>query len=111
MNQISKIEPKTSKFRTALLHVLDFVFSNAIGVSGLVLLAGFLMTDMFIYLKSAAFVSLGACFLFLLMTITALVKFGFKPVIAEMEINFLDLTMYSIFILGTLSLLTLELYN
>ena len=110
MNQITKITPKLSKLQIVLSHVLDFIFSNAIGVTGLAILVGFVLTDRMIYLKIACILSLMVTSLFLLLNATALIKFGINEVIAEIEVKFLDLTLYSTFLMGTFFFLTLEIF-
>jgi len=102
MHQITKIKPKESKFKIVLSYILSFIFSNAIGVTGLVILTSFLITDNLVYLKIASILSLLVISLFLLLNTTALIKFGIDEVIAEIEVKFLDLTLYSLFIASTL---------
>ena len=111
MNELTKTETENSKLKTSLIHFFDFVFSNAIGVSGLFILAGFVLTNEVLYLKIATVLSLIVVLLFFLLSVTALYRFGIDEVIAEIEIKFLDLTMYSAFILGTILFLVLELFN
>jgi len=102
MHQITKIKPKESKFRIVLSYILNFIFSNAIGVTGLVILTSFLITGNMVYLKIASILSLVVTSLFLLLNTTALIKFGIDEVIAEIEVKFLDLTLYSLFIASNL---------
>jgi hypothetical protein len=111
MNELTETKNENSKLKNTLIHFFDFLFSNAIGVSGLFILAGFVLTNEVIYLKIASALSLTVVLLFFLLSITALYKFGIDEVIAEIEIKFLDLTMYSAFISGTLLFLIVELFR
>ena len=111
MNKLSKIEQSQSKLKTLLYHVLDFIFSFAIGITGLVVLAGYVLTGMLVYLKIAALLSLIVVLIFSATTIFSLLKFGLETLIVEMEVRFLDLSLYSSFIFITFLFLFLEQYN
>ena len=110
MNELTVTKTENSKLKSILIHFFDFLFSNAIGVSGLFILAGFVLTNKIFYLKIASILSLTVVLLFFLLSINALYKFGIDEVIAEIEIKFLDLTMYSAFISGTIFFLCHELF-
>ena len=110
MNELTETKNENSKLKNILIHFFDFLFSNAIGVSGLFVLAGFILTNEVLYLKIATALSLIVTLLFFLLSVTALYKFGIDEVIAEIEIKFLDLTMYSAFISGTVFLLIRQIF-
>ena len=111
MNQLTKIEQRRSKLKTLLYHVLDFIFSFAIGVTGLVVLVAYVLTGMHVYLKIASLLSLLVILIFLTTTIISLFKFGFDTLIVEMEVKFLDVSLYSTFIFITFLFQFLELFN
>ena len=111
MNHLSKIEQKQGKLKTLLYHALDFIFSFAIGVTGLIVLAGYVLTGVPVYLKIAALLSLLVILIFSATTIFSLLKFGLETLIVEMEVKFLDLSLYSSFIFITFLFLFLEQYN
>ena len=111
MNQLSKIEPRQSKLKTLLFHLLDFIFSFAIGITGLVVLVGYLLTGMAAYLKMASLLSLLVLLIFLGTATFCLFRFGLETLIVEMEVKFLDLSLYSAFIFITFLFLFLEQYN
>ena len=111
MNQLSKIEPRRNKLKILLFHVLDFIFSFAIGITGLVVLAGYFLTGMLVYLKVASLLSLLVVLIFLSIAIFSLFKFGLETLIVEMEVKFLDLSLYSTFIFITFLFLFIKQYN
>ena len=111
MTQLSKIEQKQSKLKTLLYHVLDFIFSFAIGITGLVVLTGYVLTGMPVYLRVASLLSLLVVLIFSATTIFSLFKFGLETLIVEMEVKFLDLSLYSTFIFISFLFLFLEQYN
>jgi hypothetical protein len=111
MNQLSKIEQSQSKLKTLLYHVLDFIFSFAIGITGLVVLAGYVLTGMSVYLKIASLLSLLVILIFSITTIFSLFKFGFDSFIVEMEVKFFDVSLYSTFIFITFLFQFLELFR
>ena len=111
MNELTETKTENSKLKFILVHFFDFLFSNAIGVSGLFILAGFILTNKIFYLKIASVLSLIVVLISFLLSVTALYKFGIDEVIAEIEIKFLDLTMYSAFLTGTFFFLILEIFS
>ena len=111
MNQLSKIEPRQSKLKTLLFHLLDFIFSFAIGITGLVVLVGYFLTGMAAYFKVASLLSLLVLLIFLGTATFSLFRFGLETLIVEMEVKFLDLSLYSAFIFITFLFLFLEQYR
>lgn len=105
MKQLAKIEPKQNRFKVILFHILKFIFANGIGITGLMMLAGYLITDMLFYLKVATILSFAVVGLIFILSSQALYLFGLDKCYVEIEAKFLDLTLYSAFITGTIILL------
>ena len=105
MNQITKADPKQKKFKIAIFQIFRFIFRNGIGVIGLIMLAGYLITDTLIYLKVATILSITVVGLIFILSTQALYLFGLDKCYVEIEAKFLDLTLYSAFITGTIILL------
>ena len=105
MKQLAKIEPKQNKYKATLFQILKFIFANGIGITGLMMLAGYLITDMLFYLKVATILSFAVVGLIFILSSQALYVFGLDKCYVEIEAKFLDLTLYSAFITGTIILL------
>ena len=109
MNQLAKV--KTNKFKTAFKFVLNYIFYNAIGISGLTMLICFASTDLLVFLKIASILSIVVIGLIFILSAQALYSFGLDKCYVEIEAKFLDLTLYSALILGNLLFLIIELFR
>ena len=111
MNQITKIETKENKYKIAIKSSLNFIFSNAIGISGIIMLFFFAVTGLLMYLKIALILSSLVIGLIFVLSAKGLYSFGLDKCYVEIEAKFLELTLYSAFILGTLLLLIIEIFS
>ena len=111
MNQITKIETKENKYKIAIKSSLNFIFSNAIGISGIIMLFFFAVTGLLMYLKIALILSSLVIGLIFVLSAQGLYSFGLDKCYVEIEAKFLELTLYSAFILGTLLLLIIEIFS
>ena len=111
MNQLSKTETKDKTFKSAFKSIANFIFSNAIGISGLIMLFCFAYTDLLVYLKIASVLSMVVVGLIFILCAQALFRLGFDSFFVEVEARFLDLTLYSTFLLGTLTFLIVEIFK
>ena len=111
MNQITKIETKENKYKLAIKSFLNFIFSNAIGISGIIMLICFAVTGLQMYLKIALILSSLVIGLIFVLSAQGLYSFGLDKCYVEIEAKFLELTLYSAFILGTLLLLIIEIFS
>ena len=111
MNQITKIETKENKYKVAIKSSLNFIFSNAIGISGIIMLICFAVTGLLMYLKIALILSSLVIGLIFVLSAQALYSFGLDKCYVEIEAKFLELTLYSALILGTLLFLIIEIFS
>ena len=111
MNQLSKITPEQSKSKVAATYLLNFIFTNAIGISGLIMLIFFAVTGSLVYLKIASILSFVVIGLIFIMSSQALYLFGLEKCYVEIEAKFLELTLYSALVSGTILLLIFELFS
>lgn len=109
MKQLAKI--RTNKFKTIVRFVLNFIFYNAIGISGLAMLICFAYSDLLVFLKIASILSIVVIGLIFILSVQALYSFGLDKCYVEIEAKFLDLTLYSSLILGTLFFLLVEIFS
>ena len=109
MNQLSKIKPEQSKSKVAATYLLNFIFTNAIGISGLIMLIFFAVTGSLVYLKIASILSFVVIGLIFIMSSQALYLFGLEKCYVEIEAKFLELTLYSFFITGTFFFLIMNI--
>ncbi len=109
MNQITKIETKEKKYKVAIKSSLNFIFSNAIGISGIIMLICFAVTGLLMYLKIALILSSLVIGLIFVLSAQALYSFGLDKCYVEIEAKFLELTLYSFFITGTLFFLIVNI--
>ena len=108
MNQLSKITPEPSKSKVAATYILNFIFTNAIGISGLIMLICFAITGSLVYLKIASILSFVVIGLIFIMSSQALYLFGLEKCYVEIEAKFLDLTLYSGLVSANLLFLIIE---
>ena len=111
MNQITKIETKENKYEVAIKSSLNFIFSNAIGISGIIMLICFAVTGLLMYLKIALILSSLVIGLIFVLSAQGLYSFGLDKCYVEIEAKFLELTLYSALILGTLFFLIFEILS
>ena len=111
MNQIIKADPKQKKFKITIIQIFRFIFTNGIGITGLIMLAGYLITDTLIYLKVATILSIAVLGLIFILSSQALYVFRLDKCYIEIEANFLELTLYSTFILSNIIFLTFQIFN
>ncbi len=111
MNQITKIETKENKYKVAIKSSLNFIFSNAVGISGIIMLICFAITGLLMYLKIALILSSLVIGLIFVLSAQGLYSFGLDKCYVEIEAKFLELTLYSALISGTLVLLIIELFK
>tara|TARA_Y100001968_G_C19399258_1_gene740104 strand:- start:945 stop:1289 length:345 start_codon:yes stop_codon:yes gene_type:complete len=109
MNQLIKAETKKNKIKTTMKKIFYFIFSNSIGISGITALICFAFTDLLILLKISAILSIAVISLICILSIQALYSFGLDKCYVEIEAKFLELTLYSSLILGTLLFLIIEI--
>lgn len=105
MNKLIKVDQKNNRLKQHVLSFLSFVLSNAIGISGITSLIAFMITDSLLYLKVASILSITVVGLIFILSTQALYLFGLDKCYVEIEAKFLDLTLYSAFITGTIILL------
>lgn len=111
MNQITKIETKENKYKVAIKSSLNFIFSNAIGISGIIMLICFAVTGLLMYLKIALILANLVIGLIFVLSAQGLYSFGLDKCYVEIEVKFLELTLYSALILGNLIFLTIEIFK
>ena len=111
MNKLIKVDKKNYRLKQHVLSFLSFVFSNAIGISGIASLIAFMITDLLLYLKVASILSITVIGLIFILSAQALYSFGLDKCYLEIEAKFLDLTLYSSLILGTLFFLLVEIFS
>jgi len=111
MHQITKTESKENKRKAAITSFFNFIFSNAIGISGIIMLICFAVTGLLMYLKIALILSSLVIGLIFVLSAQGLYSFGLDKCYVEIEAKFLELTLYSALILGTLLFLIFEILS
>ncbi len=111
MNKLIKVNQKNKRLKQRMLSYLSFVFSNAIATCGIASLIAFMITDLLLYLQVASIFSFAVMGLIFIMSSQALYLFGLEKCFVEIEAKFLELTLYSALISGTLVLLIIELFK
>tara|TARA_B100000287_G_scaffold92314_1_gene84476 strand:- start:187 stop:513 length:327 start_codon:yes stop_codon:yes gene_type:complete len=106
---MTKKELKENKHKAAITSFFNFIFSNAIGISGIIMLICFSVTGLLIYLKIALILSSLVTGLIFVLSTQGLYVFGIDKCYVEIEAKFTELTLYSALILGNLIFLTVEI--
>ena len=111
MGQLIKKNQKSKSPHSSKTAFFDFIFSNAIGISGLVMLICFVITEALIYLIIASILSFAVLGLVFIMSTQGLWLFKLEKCYVEIEAKFLDLTLYSGLVSMNLLFLIIELFR
>ena len=109
MHSDQQTSEKISAPKYALLSLLDLIYSSVLGCTGVVMLVAFKVTGSLVYLQIASMLCLIASLTMIFISIWGLSYFGFKEIIAEIEVKFGQVLIYTSFFSITIVLLITEI--